>query len=510
MEHPDERGNTCPSLMQECFDALQEKGGLPPTHSHQSHHHEQQHSNDSKKQLWRSRASSDNLLQRSSWTSSRRSTPVCSLGSQRNATAQHNTTSTAGKNNKEQRLAALRAASPIGVACLVKQFLRELPEPLLSKALSPLFVSAGRTEDEKERDANLRLLLKNLPPLNRRVLRALVAFLQLVVERSDKNRMTADNLGIVFAPTILYTDPTGADSTALADAGVANSVVSRLITNFNELLPDEQLPLTPQRTPQITPAGTPTTPTPHSAASSAAATPRTPLATPATGAAGERQRKKSRPSSSQLEQEDDDPDDDDDDDNDEEEEEEDEDEEEQSEQEDEQDEEEPTKEMLEALLTAMLKWEEAKEEIKRDLVAFDAAFAREHGGRVPTEKEKQPMKERYGQYRQVKEALEKIQGEYRAALARCVTLTEADVLPQPYNTQSAGELRKTLLALNAERRNQRFVLSRWSREFVARHGRQPKTMIDFAPVQEQFDAYTRLKCKIGLIGRYLNAHKDAQ
>lgn len=38
MEHPDERGKKCPSLMEECFAVLQEKDGeLPPTYPNIQH-----------------------------------------------------------------------------------------------------------------------------------------------------------------------------------------------------------------------------------------------------------------------------------------------------------------------------------------------------------------------------------------------------------------------------------------------------------------------------------------
>lgn len=430
---------------------------------------------------------------------------------------------TASKHTREQRLAELRAVTPVCVACLVKQFLRELPDPLLTRPLSPLFVAAGRTEDERERNANLRLLLRGLPALNRRVLRELVAFLQLVAAHSAHNKMTAENLGIVFAPTLLYTDLAAPDTSALADAGVANDVVATLITHYADLLPDDPLPLTPPRTPvRTSPTAAPTTPTAPTAPAPVAPAPPEP------------HRKKSRPSgvpddgsndgggddggdgakeetsNSKEGKKDDDDDDESGKDHDEEGEEnvEDEDEEEEDEEEEEEEKNVPTKEMLEAYLTAIREWEAKKERVKDDLVAYDAAFAREHGGRMPTAQEKEPMRERYAQYHSIKSAIETLRAEYERGLAqyRATAAGAADILPHPYAGLSAAELSRALVRLATEKRNLRCVLSRWSHEFAARHHRPPTDAIDYAPVQDEFTRYCRNKETAAMIRRYLEAH----
>ena len=166
--------------------------------------------------------------------------------------------------------------------------------------------------------------------------------------------------------------------------------------------------------------------------------------------------------------------------------------------------------MLEAYLTGIRKWEDEKDKLKRDLVAFDAAFAREHGGRMPTQQEKQPMKARYDQYQGAKAALEKLKAEYHSALARCPNTTEADILPHPYCKLSVPELRQALIALCTQQRNQRSVLGRWRRDFEARHHRPPKSMIDFDPVQEQFEQHEKNKATIFMLRRYLDAHPEAK
>ncbi|KAI8929123.1 Rho GTPase-activating protein domain-containing protein, partial [Entophlyctis helioformis] len=87
------------------------------------------------------------------------------------------------------------------VASLVKQFFRELPQPIF------YFTSRERAEysqitDERERLVKLRTRVKSLPGANQVLLRALVTHLSKVVANSDKNRMVASNLGLLFAPVV--------------------------------------------------------------------------------------------------------------------------------------------------------------------------------------------------------------------------------------------------------------------------------------------------------------------
>jgi hypothetical protein len=141
---------------------------------------------------------------------------------------------------------ALQVADPITVGSLLKLWLRELPDPLLTKALYGMFIDAGANEDEKARVANLRLLVKGLPLYNRNVLRPLLALLQKVALHSEINKMTAENLAIIFAPTLL-------SSANLADTQSSITVTLALITHQEAIFD-----------------GTPVSPLPQTKATSAA------------------------------------------------------------------------------------------------------------------------------------------------------------------------------------------------------------------------------------------------
>lgn len=60
---------------------------------------------------------------------------------------------------------------PADVAALLKQFLRELPIPLLTREHLPAFASIADISELKEQVRTLNLLILMLPPLHQRILK---------------------------------------------------------------------------------------------------------------------------------------------------------------------------------------------------------------------------------------------------------------------------------------------------------------------------------------------------
>ncbi|XP_048479339.1 rho GTPase-activating protein 21-B isoform X2 [Plutella xylostella] len=83
---------------------------------------------------------------------------------------------------------------------LLKNYLRRLPDPLLTTELYPLFIAADRSP---ERARELRRLVHALPPAHYETLKYLVEHLRRVVKHSEFNKMEARNLAIVFGPTLV-------------------------------------------------------------------------------------------------------------------------------------------------------------------------------------------------------------------------------------------------------------------------------------------------------------------
>ncbi|KAM9301657.1 rho GTPase-activating protein 1 [Gastrophryne carolinensis] len=88
-------------------------------------------------------------------------------------------------------------------AVILKTFLRELPEPLLTFNLYTYVVGFSSMEPEKKVEST-RDILKTLPEENYEVLRFLTAFLVEVSAQSSANKMTNTNLAVVFGPNFLW------------------------------------------------------------------------------------------------------------------------------------------------------------------------------------------------------------------------------------------------------------------------------------------------------------------
>ncbi|XP_078145565.1 rho GTPase-activating protein 11A isoform X2 [Centroberyx gerrardi] len=113
------------------------------------------------------------------------------------------------------RLKALRAkldageeclptALPCDVAGLVKQFFRELPEPVLPTELQEAFYKAQQLPTEEARTSATMLLSCVLPDRNFSILRHFFDFLHNVSQRSAENKMDSSNLSVILAPNLLH------------------------------------------------------------------------------------------------------------------------------------------------------------------------------------------------------------------------------------------------------------------------------------------------------------------
>ncbi|XP_060618970.2 rho GTPase-activating protein 9 isoform X1 [Anolis sagrei] len=112
----------------------------------------------------------------------------------------------------------------------LKLFFRELPEPLVPCSLFDEFIASVKLPDSKDKVAKLVGLIQSLPQPNRDTLRYILEHLRKVMEHSDVNRMTTQNIGIVFGPTLLRHER---DSASLVEGMVyQNQVVEMLLTEF--------------------------------------------------------------------------------------------------------------------------------------------------------------------------------------------------------------------------------------------------------------------------------------
>ncbi|XP_040917461.1 rho GTPase-activating protein 11A isoform X2 [Toxotes jaculatrix] len=98
----------------------------------------------------------------------------------------------------------LSTALPCDVAGLVKQFFRELPEPVLPPELQEAFLKAQQLPTEEDRTSATMLLSCALPDRNLCALRHFFDFLHNVSMRSAENKMDSSNLSVILAPNLLH------------------------------------------------------------------------------------------------------------------------------------------------------------------------------------------------------------------------------------------------------------------------------------------------------------------
>ncbi|KAI4717031.1 RhoGAP-domain-containing protein [Aureobasidium sp. EXF-10727] len=121
------------------------------------------------------------------------------------------------------------------VAGLLKQFFRELPDPLLTRRSYNNFIDAARIEDGTTRRDAVHSVINELPDPNYATLRALVLHLNRVQEHYAKNRMSTSNLAICFAPSLMgsHTGP------QIADASLQARVLDTILTNTFQIFDED-------------------------------------------------------------------------------------------------------------------------------------------------------------------------------------------------------------------------------------------------------------------------------
>ncbi|XP_061098807.1 unconventional myosin-IXb-like, partial [Conger conger] len=131
---------------------------------------------------------------------------------------------------------------------LVKKWLRELPEPLMTFGLYDDFLRAVELPERSEKLRRVYRVLEELPPANFNTLERLFFHLVIVAKEEKHNRMSVNSLAIVFAPCLLRSPNTADPFMSMNDIGKTTTCVEMLITEqlkrYNEKMEEiEQLEL---------------------------------------------------------------------------------------------------------------------------------------------------------------------------------------------------------------------------------------------------------------------------
>lgn len=121
------------------------------------------------------------------------------------------------------------------VAGLLKQFFRDLPDPLLTSARYSDFVEAAKQDDDIVRRDSMHAIINELPDPNYATLRALTLHLHRVMDNSSVTRMSSQNLAIVFGPTLMGTATSG----NISDSGWQVRVVDTILQNTYQIFDED-------------------------------------------------------------------------------------------------------------------------------------------------------------------------------------------------------------------------------------------------------------------------------
>ncbi|PKY07140.1 putative Rho GTPase activator [Aspergillus campestris IBT 28561] len=131
----------------------------------------------------------------------------------------------------------LTKENPVQIAALLKKFLREMPDPLLTFKLHRLFVASQKISDADKQKRVLHLTCCLLPRAHRDTMEVLFAFLNWAssfshVDEESGSKMDIHNLATVMTPNILY--PNTKNST-VDESFLSIEAVNALIT-YNDTM----------------------------------------------------------------------------------------------------------------------------------------------------------------------------------------------------------------------------------------------------------------------------------
>ncbi|XP_059326111.1 protein FAM13A isoform X5 [Ammospiza nelsoni] len=124
-------------------------------------------------------------------------------------------------------------------ASLLKLFLRELPDGIITSALHPRFIQLYQdSRNDMQKESYLKELLKELPDAHYSLLKYLCQFLIKVAEHHTENRMNLGNLATVFGPNCFHVR---SGFEGMKELEICNKIMTKMLENYNTLFELEGL-----------------------------------------------------------------------------------------------------------------------------------------------------------------------------------------------------------------------------------------------------------------------------
>ncbi|KAF8984042.1 hypothetical protein BGZ46_008963 [Entomortierella lignicola] len=127
------------------------------------------------------------------------------------------------------------------ITSVLKQYLRSLPEPLITYGLYDDFMEAIGLPHSESKLQVFRDLLDRLPHSHYATLKVLLEHLNRVTEHEHVNLMTPKNLSVVFGPTLMRNPDPGRE---ISDMVYKNMTIEFLIVNTSDIFARSERPST--------------------------------------------------------------------------------------------------------------------------------------------------------------------------------------------------------------------------------------------------------------------------
>ncbi|KAF8912465.1 GTPase activating protein [Mucidula mucida] len=128
------------------------------------------------------------------------------------------------------------------VTSVIKMWLRELPNPLITASLQAGFMDAAQIDIERLRHIRLHERVNDLPDPNYATLKYLLGHLHKVIQHESTNSMGAQNISIVFGPSLfgqvmqVPNSPYGGPGEI---SNIQNTAIHTILVHYTDIFVDE-------------------------------------------------------------------------------------------------------------------------------------------------------------------------------------------------------------------------------------------------------------------------------
>ncbi|XP_030065663.1 rho GTPase-activating protein 20 [Microcaecilia unicolor] len=124
-------------------------------------------------------------------------------------------------------------------AAVITDFLRNIPDSVLSSELYGLWMEAAEMEHQECKIEAMKRLVEQLPEANSILLRHLFGVLHHIEENSEENQMTAFNLALCIAPNMLWRPTTTSPEEESRSMRKVAMLVQFLIENYGKIFGED-------------------------------------------------------------------------------------------------------------------------------------------------------------------------------------------------------------------------------------------------------------------------------